>query len=295
MARRLLNLEGALRDVVYAVEAAWRSVVMGSERLPGVPEIQLGPYWQQLYLNNIRRGDDVNVPEAGFLRSQVVCTNRISTDVEYGRAPWDMKPMLLGGKAHRVSKKGGRYTIIPLRHGVPGTQLFKAMPQAIYERAKELIGSHSGAGPMKAFRESTTAGGGRGHGRLLGYRKGVAWGESLRGTGAPQVHEITRNLKTGQALQSPIRYRHKAGIHEGMYRFPQKTARGEQSTYVTFRVVSDNSDPQSWFHPGWAPHGIVDGLVRVMAPKVEAKLEQAARLDLVAVDDLSVGMRITGA
>lgn len=287
-----------MTQVMGAIEGLWRDTVIGQGQVPGVPEVRLGPYWTQVYLDNIRRGEDVNIPDAGMLRYQVVCAHRIASDVEYGRPPYDMKPALLGGKAHRETKKGKRYTIIPFRHGVPGTQLFTPMPKDIYAKAFDLESSHTGAGPMRAFRASTTAGGGRGHGRLVGYRRGVKWNGRLTGTeGAhpPRLHQITMNRQTGAPLATPIRYQHKRGIYEGMVRFEQNTAKGRQSTYVTFRTVSDNSDPQSWFHPGWSAHGIADGIVRALALKVYARLEQAAKLDLVSLENLSVGMRLVRA
>lgn len=294
----LVHLSLAVRRAAHVLEGLWRDVVTGNEQLPGVPEVRLSPYWQNLYVENIRMEGVEDISEVGHLRARVVCAHRIATDLEYGRSPWDMKPMLLGGKAHQQTRKGTRYTVIPFRHGVPGTETFRPMPADIYARAKDLEGSHTGAGPMRSFRESAVAGKGRGHGQLRGYRKGVAWGARLTGTeGAYQrrTHEIATNLQTGQGLARPIRYQHRTGIYEGMYRFPQKTARGDQSTYVTFRTVSDNSPPDSWFHPGWKPHGIAEGIVQALGPKIEASLQKAAQLDLVATADLSVGLRITGA
>lgn len=46
-------------------------------------------------------------------------------------------------------------------------------------------------------------------------------------------------------------YRHKSGIYEGMVRNRKQYDKATQSTYFTFRRVSDKSDPKSWMHPGF--------------------------------------------
>lgn len=77
------------------------------------------------------------------------------------------------------------------------------------------------------------------------------------------IYEMARRLKSGQRLTGTEKlyppqvswtgYQHKNGIYEGMIRnvkyYPQSGAR--QGTYYTFRRVSDKSDPQSWWHPGF--------------------------------------------
>lgn len=46
-------------------------------------------------------------------------------------------------------------------------------------------------------------------------------------------------------------YQHKSGFYENMVRNEKIYDKAIQSTYFTFRRVSDKSDPESWKHPGF--------------------------------------------
>lgn len=47
-------------------------------------------------------------------------------------------------------------------------------------------------------------------------------------------------------------YRHKNKIHDGLTRIIKNYNNTSQSQYITWRRVSDKSDPKSWMHPGYA-------------------------------------------
>ena len=47
-------------------------------------------------------------------------------------------------------------------------------------------------------------------------------------------------------------YQHKTNKYNGMVRIVKSYQKATQSQYMTFRRVSNNSDPQSWMHPGYA-------------------------------------------
>ena len=68
---------------------------------------------------------------------------------------------------------------------------------------------------------------------------------------------------------SLIRYEHKSPIYEGLKRIKMNsTEKEKRGGYFTFRRVSDNSDPQSWFHPGFQAKNLMDKAL------TEAKLDQ---------------------
>lgn len=68
---------------------------------------------------------------------------------------------------------------------------------------------------------------------------------------------------------STIKYEHKAPIHEGLHRTKlNSTEKEKRGGYFTFRRVSDNSDPQSWFHPGFEAKNLMDRALN------ESKLDQ---------------------
>jgi hypothetical protein len=87
-------------------------------------------------------------------------------------------------------------------------------------------------------------------------------GSAVGGGAMPQdIYAQARLLAAGQRLtgteaQYPPRvswtgYQHKNGIYEGMQRNQKVYEKAVQSTYFTFRRVSDKSDPRSWWHPGF--------------------------------------------
>ena len=47
-------------------------------------------------------------------------------------------------------------------------------------------------------------------------------------------------------------YQHKTNKYNGMVRIVKSYQKATQSQYMTFRRVSDRSDPLSWWHPGYA-------------------------------------------
>lgn len=53
-------------------------------------------------------------------------------------------------------------------------------------------------------------------------------------------------------------YQHKAGIYEGMKKITKQYESTSQNQYMTFRRVSEKSDPQSWWHPGFVGIKAID-------------------------------------
>lgn len=257
----LQNIEKAVAIASRYVQGTWHQVVMGATQIPGVAEIRANVNLRKMYADSITLGEQINIPEAGFCRAMVIALKKISNDLEFGRGPWDMKPMLLNGPKARVSKKGIKYNIIPFRHAVPGgtknTAVGRVMPKEIYRQARALKASVEGKGATR-------------------------WGGKLTGTEAK--HAPGKNPSTG--------YQHKSGRFEGMARVEKTYERATQSKYLTFRIVSSKSDPQSWYHPGYPAYHIADGVKNYCKPHVEEMILQAAQDDLTSISDLSVGMSI---
>lgn len=55
-------------------------------------------------------------------------------------------------------------------------------------------------------------------------------------------------------------YQHKTNYYNGMVRIVKSYQRATQSQYMTFRRVSDKSDPMSWWHPGYHGAHIAESL-----------------------------------
>ncbi|BET57905.1 hypothetical protein [Geobacter sp. 60473] len=243
------NLEKAVTAACRLILATWQKTVMGSQQIPGVPEIRANINLRQLYADSIALGEQLSNPNSGLFRRSVVTTKQIARDLEYGKGPWDMKPMLLGGPKAKTGKNGSRYNTIPFRHGTspkhaPNSN-FKPMPKDIYAEARKL--------------KASVRDGNR-----------IVWGGKL--TGTEDRYTPGKNPTTG--------YQHKSGRFEGMVRIEKEYERATQSKYLTFRRVSSNSDPQAWVHPGYKAHHIARGVATHCEPAVRAIIEAAALQEL---------------
>jgi hypothetical protein len=241
------NIEAAVALAASLVQATWQQVVMGALQVPGAkqPDVNIGLrklYADNIVLNNMLVGQ-------GSVAQKVVALKQIATDLENGKGPWDMKPMLLNGPKARISKKGVRYNIIPFRHGTNTSNMPNSnappMPKGIYQQARELKASVMSGNKMK-------------------------WVGKLPATGKPG-----HNPTTG--------YEHKHDIYEGMVRIEKPYGKTTQSKYMTFRIVSEKSDPKSWWHPGYQAHHIAKGVSDYCRPAINEMLQAAAERDLADI------------
>jgi hypothetical protein len=178
----------------------------------------------------------------------VVCVDgKLAMRIEDGYGSYDMKPGLLAGPAAKTSKDGHRYNTIPFTHSTPGTQGVKgaSMPSDIYALAK-------GLGPGIALKLK---------GQMAGY--GVR----------SKVPALVNAQAVARGLQGPMAtpYTWRNSPYEGMRRIHKPG----HSTYMTWRRVSDTSDPSSWIHPGAAPNRIIDAVGSFCAPIVLQNIQQA--------------------
>lgn len=151
--------------------------------------------------------------------------------LEQGLQPFDMKEgFSKSGKRKPAYRKGGStgwYLTVPFRHGTPGiiaeSGIFSGvMPQKVYEAARNAAKNN----------------------------------RSLMDTDLPAEFQIKGirpevvNLVTKQVFQE---YKHKSSIWQGMV----KSNKQHHSQYVTFRRVSDQSDPSSWIHSGFTAYNLM--------------------------------------
>lgn len=248
----LANLTAAVQSAAEYVQATWQQVVMGSETIPGAKPVKLNINLRRLYADNIIT--DKQLAGMGSVSQRVIAAKKIAEQLEYGTGPWDMKPMLLNGPKARVGKNG-KYNIIPFRHGTSSNHApdnnFKTMPQRVYQQARDLKASVKTANGMK-------------------------WGGRLPAQG-PAGHNPTSG------------YQHKNNKHEGMVRIEKTYAKATQSQYMTFRIVSEKSDPGSWIHPGYEAHNITRAVTDYCRPAVEKMIQDAAEADIQRVI-ISMGM-----
>lgn len=132
--------------------------------------------------------------------------------VEGGWSGGDLRQTLL--KNHpkaRINAQGKRYAYVPFRHSSPGSsgRSGGAMTKSVAKAAKGLSPTLS-----------------------IPMSKGVQWGKRLPPKLEPKM--------------SP---HHKTDIYAGMYRQEKTYSKATQSSYVTFRTISESS-PMGWTHPG---------------------------------------------
>lgn len=250
----LPNIQAAVAQAAAFVQATWQQTVMGTTEVPGARPLSVNLALRKLYADNIVLNN--MLVGGGSIAQKVIALKQIANDLENGKGPWDMKPMLLNGPKARISKKGIRYNIIPFRHGTSANYSPNSnaapMPRGIYQQARELKASVMAGNKM-------------------------TWGGKLPATSKPG-----QNPTTG--------YQHKNDIHEGMVRIEKTYGKTTQSKYMTFRIVSEKSDPKSWWHPGYEAHHIAKGVSEYCRPAIEEMLKAAATRDLQDAIELTIGV-----
>lgn len=238
------NLSAAVRQVAETGEERWKTAALKA------------PLWEgerQAYAASIK------ARMTGAYSGEIVSDYKYSEDIESGRPPYDLKRMLDSSLKVRVSKKGRRYLIIPMRHNTPGhTAHAPAMPADIYAQASELKAtritggyrrqSGTGAFDVKTKRLATVAG------------RNYAWGGRLPAGLAPKLKE-----------------HHKADPYAGMVRMDNRTPGGKRySSYLTFRVMAEGS--AGWVLPAraglWIARAVTDSLQRQAGDAFGAAIAQ---------------------
>lgn len=252
----LEKIEGSLPNTAKAVEQStlivqqiWQSYAMGARVT----------YSGGSFIVQSRNGDYARSIQRQFpyrsRTSGIVFADSLEADmVEDGYGPYDMKPKLLSSSKARVNDKGQRYITIPFRHNVPGAGATgAAMPQNIYNQAKRLdFSTITGRNPWGRF---TYLWGGR--------------------TGASSQGQQTK-AKVG-GMTAP--YQWKTGQYSGMVRM-KDSATGKSGGYLTFRRISENSDPNSWWHPGQKPRPVTQAVIENSEEQVLRLIRTGAALDL---------------
>lgn len=150
--------------------------------------------------------------------------------VEKGIGPFDMKKeAFMNSTKKTIKKDGGWFLTIPFRFGTPdivgeSTIFANVMPGKVYEVAKNVLRDRKSSLKFSQLPPEF---------QLKGVR--------------PEVF----NNQTGERFGA---YQHKHSIYEGM----KNLGREGHGHYMTFRRVSDLSDPLSWIHPGIKPANLME-------------------------------------
>lgn len=149
--------------------------------------------------------------------------------MDEGSGAFDMKPGFLASPKAKLDKNGNKMMTIPMRWGTPestsGSSMFanKMVPE-IYKIAKS-----------------------------------KAVGQAVKISELPaQYQAVKSRAKTVNNETSTVfeEYQHKTPINAGITKFKDEVT--GQNKYVSFRRVSEKSDPNSWIHPGFAAQNLTD-------------------------------------
>lgn len=188
--------------------------------------------WENLAIDNLKssRQQYINsliVVDEGFAKGAVVLVGWLPNAVENGLESYDMKPGFLDGPNAKQGKSG-KYNTIPFGFGTPGAleENFSGgiLPQGVYDVVK--------GKPQTVVLK----GGGR-------ASQGLKLEELPQRFQQPQA----KSIKQTQS-KSFKEYQHKNSIYEGIRKVKDSVT--GQNSYQSFRRVSENSDPDSWIHPG---------------------------------------------
>lgn len=208
----LENLAGAVRSVALTGVERWQRAVHAA------------PLWEgerDAYSNSIR------AEQVGPIEWVIVSDYRYVQDIESGRPPYDMKKMLNTSLKVRLSSKGRRYLIIPMRHNTPGnTALARPMPKDVHAQAQRLKSSEI---TEHGQRPSGTG----------------AWDINTKAPAQVRARKYLWGGRLAAGTAPKLKPAHKSDPYAGMVRFKADDGSGKRySTYMTFRVMVEGS-------PGW--------------------------------------------
>ncbi len=174
--------------------------------------------------------------DEGSGAAAVMLVGWLPNAIENGIGAFDMKEGILSGPKAKIGKNGNRYNTIPFYMGTPTAleENFNGgiMPKEIYKQMKN--------------RDVNTP-----------LRQ-----EEIK---APYNERKVHEVQTGP--QQWEVYQHKTSIYDGLQK--KTDAVTGQNSYMTFRRVSDNSDPSSWYHPGIQARHFVERALGELNKEVE--------------------------
>lgn len=174
------------------------------------------------------------VVDTGKLKGAVMLVGAFANQLEDGVGAYDMKPGFMASpKRHMIRRADGTtgwYLTIPFRFATPSalgeSSVFSArMPEEVYAVAK-------------AQPTTIPIGGGT-------RSAGLKVSQLPTGYNQPATRPGVSNVPRSQTFDE---YTHKTSIYAGIQKV--KDSETGQNRYVSFRRVSDKSDPNAFVHPG---------------------------------------------
>lgn len=188
---------------------------------------------QHLHQTRSRYVRNIRLVDSGRMEGTVLLDyskDKLIKMLEEGASPFDMKEKMLSGPNAKTSKKGVRYNTIPFRWGTPG-----AVAEADVFSGKMSKEAYNVVRKMPAT--MPIAGGGK-------------RSEGISSEDAVAIQEAGKReaIFDSQGKVLFEEYQHKASVYAGLHKIEDPTT--GQNKYMSFRVVSDNSDNEAFVHPG---------------------------------------------
>ena len=175
--------------------------------------------------------------------------------VEEGQSAFDEKNGFANSAKKHYKKDGGWWLTIPMHQGTPDAvgesdPFSSIMPDEVYKQVKNK--------PT----DIPTSTGQRSSGLAL--------------SDIPAPFDIPKTRQAIEATPTNSRYEeyvNKTSIFAGLVKI-QDSVTG-QNTYMTFRRVSDKSDPNAWIHPGIEKHDLTGKAMTELESHLEEELQSA--------------------
>ncbi|NUQ80847.1 MAG: hypothetical protein HUU10_04480 [Bacteroidetes bacterium] len=182
--------------------------------------------------------------------------------VEEGTATdWDMKAHFLATSLKvRVSKAGYRYLIIPMKHSAKSLQA-----AGVYKQAKKLTPSFITGKRMEGSQQGAS-----------GYAEAVQQRDTGFNSAGKPVPSVRRYVYTwGGRLESQERHLN------NLYRFGHtKTGGVQNSTYLTFRTMSEKPGSSPWIQKARPGMNVLKGVLDKNKNRIDGMIQGAIRHDL---------------
>ncbi len=251
----------AIKNLGSAYQQVWRQYASGAMKVPGAPTIikSKGDYTRSIQVD-YSNPDSISV----FSDYQTKNGMGITSMIESGHSQIDLKPGILTGRKARMGKHGP-YNIIAFRHGTPKASR-NPMPMSVYNL---MIRTSKKADAMKEQGLAKSGGASKVASVSAGGKKSYEWGASIDG-----------KLQRGRRSKLDTKYTWKSGKYAGMRKMQTSTGKAKSSNYITFRIVSWRSDPNSWIVPAQPAIPIRQAVIDFMQPFAEKLIKSAVEEDL---------------
>lgn len=228
-----------LSDVVDEFSLDKDQVNQVSDSVTKALTMEIHRNWVEAAKNNLKstRNQYIRglvIADDGRFTNTITLTGKLNNMVEDGVPAFDMKNGFMKSAKINFTKAGKRYLTIPFRFATPEalgeSEAFDSvLPQEIYDIVKDFK-------PKMTSNDASN----------VGY-------DVLKQQDIPEEYRAPKTRKSvmNEVLNKTFTdYTHKSSIFAGIQKDMMTYENASQSSYVSFRRVSENSDPMSWIHTG---------------------------------------------